>query len=165
VGSSAGRPGQKRRRVNKRRDNDVGRMGGYNHLTPAITIPARASRSKMYYIRLPDSHDEHQRRCPGTAQKMSVRAVAMIPTRTTTQIARPRRSFFTYGSLMARVRNGVDSERLRKTRRGSSSYWCEMRSRTAIVKGMKSYIGGTKSERRRRGRDGRYLRRIGRTSA
>lgn len=61
-------------------------------------------------------------------------------TRSMTQIARPSSSFFTYGSRMRKVLNGVVSDCPRKTRIGSSSYWWLMRSRMEIVKGMKSYL-------------------------
>jgi hypothetical protein len=68
-----------------------------------------------------------------------VNAVAHSATSTATQIARPSSSFFTYGSLIASVRNGVLSDLLRKTRTGSSSYWCDTRRVNAMMKGIKSY--------------------------
>ena len=78
------------------------------------------------------------RRCPGTAQNISVSAATHAHTRTMTQIARPTSSFLTYGSRMRRVRKGVDSDWPRKTRIGSSSYWWEMRNRMAMLKGRNS---------------------------
>lgn len=62
------------------------------------------------------------RRWPGTAQKSSVKAVTNAVTSTLTQMARPTRSFFTYGSRMVSVRKGVVSDWPKKTRIGSSSY-------------------------------------------
>ena len=64
----------------------------------------------------------HYSLCPGTAQNNKVNPVTNAATRTDTQIARPRRSFFTYGSRMVRVLNGVVSDWPKKTKMGSSSY-------------------------------------------
>ena len=80
----------------------------------------------------------HHNLCPGTAQNIIVSATVHEATRTDTQIARPSRSFLTYGSRMCSVRNGVDSDWPKKTSTGSSSYWCEIRKRMASVYGMKS---------------------------
>ena len=90
----------------------------------------------MYMCR--ETHGGYSR-CPGTAQKMSVSATETAATKTVTHIARPSSSFLTYGSRMCSVRNGVDSDWPRKTSSGSSSYWWEMRKRTASVYGMKSW--------------------------
>lgn len=59
-------------------------------------------------------------------------------TRMVTQMARPIRSFLTYGSRILSVLKGVDSDWPRKTSIGSSSYWWEMRKRMAMEKGRKS---------------------------
>ena len=69
-----------------------------------------------------------------------VSATEQAATRTETQMARPSSSFLTYGSRMLSVRKGVDSDWPRKTRTGSSSYWCEMRKRMASVYGMNNYV-------------------------
>jgi hypothetical protein len=76
---------------------------------------------------------------PGTAQNSIVRATVNAKTRTVTQMARPINSFLTYGSRIVRVRKGVVSDWRRKTRIGSSSYWCETKKRMANENGMKSY--------------------------
>ena len=60
--------------------------------------------------REPERNGYSHRRWPGTAQKMSVRAVTQAATRMVTQTARPRRSFLTYGSRICNVRKGVVSD-------------------------------------------------------
>jgi len=90
------------------------------------------SENIYHFCRLGWNHS----RCPGTAQNNSVSAVTKAATSVVTQIARPRSSFLTYGSRMRSVRKGVVSDWPRKTSMGSSSYWCEMRKRTAIVNGI-----------------------------
>jgi len=80
-------------------------------------------------------------RCPGTAQNIRVKTVTRIATTIETQTARPNSRFLTYGSRIVNVRKGVDSDWPKKTRRGSSSYWWEMRKRIAKVNGMKSCRG------------------------
>lgn len=72
---------------------------------------------------------------------MSVRTELKMDTRTITQAARPRSSFFTYGSRMVSVRKGVVSDWRRKMRIGSCSYWYDIRKSTAKKKGIYSCGG------------------------
>ena len=64
---------------------------------------------------------------------MRVRAATHAATRMLTQIARPMRSFLTYGSRIRRVRKGVDSDCKKNTRTGSNSYWWEMTGHVRIM--------------------------------
>ena len=60
--------------------------------------------------RIKNAHiDRTHRRYPGTAQNNMVKAVENAATSTETQIALPSNNFFTYGSRIVRVLNGVVS--------------------------------------------------------
>lgn len=61
-------------------------------------------------------------RCPGTAQKIIVKITIDKTIRNVTKAALPTSNFFTYGSRIGNVLNGVVSLRPKNTNMGSSSY-------------------------------------------